>query len=69
VIILFKAVGNAPILRQSLRKIPSSKKFQVVIQFLCKELGYSNSEPLHAFINMAFSPSPDDTVGNLFKVC
>ncbi|KAE9387907.1 hypothetical protein BT96DRAFT_1004700 [Gymnopus androsaceus JB14] len=32
-----------------------------------EELGYKGTEPLHTYINLAFSPAPDDTVANLFK--
>ncbi|KAF9064337.1 APG12-domain-containing protein [Rhodocollybia butyracea] len=67
VIVRFKAVGNAPIMKQNFFKITSANRFQAVIQFLRKELGYKGTEPLHTYINLAFSPAPDDTVANLFK--
>jgi ubiquitin-like protein ATG12 len=85
VIVRFKAVGNAPIMKQNFYKITSSNRFQAVIQFLRKELGWQAGEPLvshgssaesydmfiyvkFTYINLAFSPAPDDTVSNLFKV-
>ncbi|KAK0472817.1 APG12-domain-containing protein [Armillaria novae-zelandiae] len=68
VIVRFKAVGNAPIMKQNFFKITSSNRFQAVIQFLRKELSWKAGEPLHTYINLAFSPAPDDTVSNLFKV-
>ena len=68
-------------------KITATNRFQAVIQFLRKELGWQSGEPLvrsliYAFdmmddellllqflyINSTFSPAPDDTVLNLFKV-
>ncbi|KAK0186713.1 ubiquitin-like autophagy protein Apg12-domain-containing protein [Armillaria mellea] len=61
VIVRFKAVGNAPIMKQNFFKITA------VIQFLRKELAWKAGEPLHTYINLAFSPAPDDTVSNLFK--
>ncbi|KAF9465435.1 APG12-domain-containing protein [Collybia nuda] len=67
VIVRFKAVGNAPIMKQNFYKITSSNRFQAVIQFLRKELGWQAGEPLFTYINLAFSPAPDDTVSNLFK--
>ncbi|KAK0217118.1 APG12-domain-containing protein [Armillaria fumosa] len=67
VIVRFKAVGNAPIMKQNFFKITSSNRFQAVIQFLRKELSWKAGEPLHTYINLAFSPAPDDTVSNLFK--
>ncbi|KAG5634596.1 hypothetical protein H0H81_001438 [Sphagnurus paluster] len=68
VIVRFKAVGNAPIMKQNFYKITSSNRFQAVIQFLRKELGWAPGEPLFTYVNLAFSPAPDDTVSNLFKV-
>ncbi|KAK0450290.1 APG12-domain-containing protein [Desarmillaria tabescens] len=67
VIVRFKAVGNAPIMKQNFFKITSSNRFQAVIQFLRKELAWKAGEPLHTYINLAFSPAPDDTVSNLYK--
>ncbi|CAI2177113.1 10515_t:CDS:2 [Funneliformis geosporum] len=67
VIVRFRAIGNAPILKQNLYKISASNKFQAVIQFLRKELNYKASEPLFLYINSAFSPAPDETVANLVK--
>ncbi|KAF8650708.1 hypothetical protein AX16_005081 [Volvariella volvacea WC 439] len=66
-IVRFKAVGNAPIMKSNFFKISSSSRFQVVIQFLRKELGWKSGDPLFTYINLAFSPAPDDSVGNLFK--
>jgi len=67
IIVRFKAVGNAPIMRQNFYKITASNRFQTVIHFLRKELGWKTGEPLFTYINLAFSPAPDDTVSNLFK--
>ncbi|EIM92172.1 autophagy protein 12, partial [Stereum hirsutum FP-91666 SS1] len=67
VIILFKAVGNAPIMKQNFFKVTVSNRFQAVIQFLRKELGWKASDPLFTYINLAFAPAPDDTVANLYK--
>ena len=49
VIVRFKAIGNAPIMKQNFYKITSSNRFQAVIQFLRKELGWQASEPLVSF--------------------
>ncbi|KAF9261128.1 APG12-domain-containing protein [Marasmius fiardii PR-910] len=67
VIVRFKAVGNAPIMKDNFFKITASNRFQAVIQFLRRQLGYRGNEPLHTYINLAFSPAPDDLVSNLFK--
>ncbi|EXX75816.1 hypothetical protein RirG_038670 [Rhizophagus irregularis DAOM 197198w] len=49
VIVRFRAIGNAPILKQNLYKINASNKFQAVIQFLRRELNYKASDPLCIF--------------------
>jgi len=67
VVVRFRAVGNAPIMRQNFYKITASNRFQAVIQFLRKELGWKAGDPLFTYINLAFSPAPDDTVSNLYK--
>ncbi|KAM5532116.1 hypothetical protein V8D89_014209 [Ganoderma adspersum] len=67
VVVRFKAVGNAPIMKQNFYKITASNRFQAVIQFLRKELAWKQGDPLFTYINLAFSPAPDDTVANLFK--
>ncbi|GAB5587705.1 Ubiquitin-like protein [Umbelopsis nana] len=67
VIVQFRAIGNAPILRQKLFKITASQKFQAVHLFLRKELNYAASDPLFLYINSAFAPAPDEVISNLFK--
>ncbi|KAG2221056.1 hypothetical protein INT45_009714 [Circinella minor] len=67
VVVRFRAIGNAPILKQNFYKITASNKFQTVIQFLRKELRYQGSDPLFLYINSAFAPAPDEIVGSLFK--
>jgi len=46
VVVRFKAVGNAPIMKQNFYKITASNRFQAVIQFLRKELQWKPGEPL-----------------------
>ncbi|KAI8387035.1 ubiquitin-like protein Atg12 [Blakeslea trispora] len=70
VIVIFRAIGNAPILKQKIFKLTASNKFQTVIQFLRKQLRYQGSDPLASMkikSSIAFSPSPDETVANLHK--
>ncbi|KAJ1648295.1 Ubiquitin-like protein [Coemansia erecta] len=67
VVVRFKSIGNAPILKKSVYKISSTQRFQALIVFLRKELGYKASEPLFVYVNSAFSPAPDETVYNLVR--
>ncbi|WFD37505.1 Ubiquitin-like protein [Malassezia japonica] len=48
-------------------QIAAYNPFAAVVQFLRKELGCVPSEPLHLYINASFAPSPDETLGNLFR--
>jgi hypothetical protein len=52
VVVRFKGVGNAPIMRQNMYKITATNRFQAVIQFLRKELGWQGGEPL---VRLCFS--------------
>ncbi|TCD65316.1 hypothetical protein EIP91_002802 [Steccherinum ochraceum] len=65
VIVRFKAVGNAPIMKQNDYTITASHRFQAVIMFLRKELRWKAGDPLFTYVNLAFAPAPDDTVSNL----
>ncbi|KAF9559970.1 APG12-domain-containing protein [Agrocybe pediades] len=67
VVVRFRGVGNAPIMRQNVYTIAASHRFQAVIQFLRRKLAWQKGEPLFLYINYAFSPAPDDIVSNLFK--
>ncbi|GLJ10777.1 hypothetical protein SUGI_0134780 [Cryptomeria japonica] len=63
VVILLKATGDAPILKQSKFKIGANEKFAKVIDFLRRQL---HRDTLFLYINSAFSPNPDDTVIDLY---
>jgi ubiquitin-like protein ATG12 len=54
VVVRFKAVGNAPIMKQNFYKITTSNRFQAVIQFLRKELGWKAGDPL---VSRGFAPN------------
>ncbi|KAI0725366.1 putative autophagy-related protein 12 [Fomitopsis betulina] len=65
--ILFKAIGNAPIMKQNLYKINAQNQFRAVVRFLRKQLGYKPQDPLLTYINLSFAPAPDNSVLNLHK--
>ncbi|KAJ9054609.1 Ubiquitin-like protein [Entomophthora muscae] len=67
VIVRFRAVGNAPIMKRNHYNIKTSFKFRALTNFLRKELGYKSSESLFLYVNSSFAPSPDESVSNLFK--
>jgi len=67
VVILFKATGGVAGLKNSKFKLAATATFQNVSDFLRKQLKISPEEPLFLFVNSAFQPSPDETVGELFQ--
>ena len=58
VVVRFKAVGNAPIMKQNFYKITASNRFQAVVQFLRKELAWKASDPLVRVMSTEWS-QPD----------
>jgi ubiquitin-like protein ATG12 len=67
IVVHFRATGSAPILKQQFFKISASYKFQAVVDFLKKQLAMGPGESLFLYVNSAFSPAPDEVVGNLHK--
>ncbi|KZP07958.1 hypothetical protein FIBSPDRAFT_939235 [Athelia psychrophila] len=43
-------------------------RFHIINRFLRKELAWKAGDLLFTYINLASSPTPDDTFANLFKV-
>lgn len=68
VVVIFKNVANAPILKQSKFKVSTSKTVASMIELLRKaatgkiDIGQS----VFIYINQSFAPSLDQTVQNLF---
>lgn len=64
VVILFKQIGDAPILKQSKVKVDSSEKFAKLVDFLCKKL---NREQVYVYLRETFSPSLDEKLAVLYQ--
>ena len=62
VVVRFKAVGNAPIMKQNFYKITASNRFQAVIQFLRKELGWKQGDPLVSSVRSFYPRDTNRTV-------
>ncbi|KZV75714.1 autophagy protein 12 [Peniophora sp. CONT] len=67
VVVLFKAVGNAPVMLRNDFNISASNPFQAIVVFLRKHIGWRVQDPLFTYINQSFAPAPDDNVGNLYR--
>lgn len=64
VVVLLKATGDAPILKQNKFKITASDRFEKVVGFLSNQLG---KKQIFVYLNSAFTPSYDETVANLYS--
>eukprot|EP00850_Spirogloea_muscicola_P020285 SM000211S06655 [mRNA] locus=s211:122898:124147:- [translate_table: standard] len=64
VVILFRATGDAPILKQAKFKIAASERFAKVVDFLLRQL---HRDTLFVYVNSAFAPSPDELIADLFN--
>ncbi|TQS38609.1 hypothetical protein Golomagni_00877 [Golovinomyces magnicellulatus] len=62
----FTAIGSAPILRQSLCKISSTQRFEVVVSYLRRTLRVTATESIFVYVNSSFAPALDEVVGNLY---
>ena len=59
------ATGDAPIMKQKNYKVDQEKRVEWIIAFIRKYLKLEDGDSLFVYVNQAFSPSPDQTVGNL----
>lgn len=65
IIVLLKATGNAPSLKQTKFKIGLHQRFQMVMDFLGRQLRLKETDTLFLYVNSAFSPAPDTTIQHL----
>ncbi|KAJ3306154.1 hypothetical protein HDV03_000388 [Kappamyces sp. JEL0829] len=68
VIIRLKAIGNAPILKQSVFKLSSTNAFAKIIAFIRKELGLDQGDSLFCYVNSSVMPTPDELLGDLDRI-
>eukprot|EP01122_Echinamoeba_exundans_P015831 TRINITY_DN7746_c0_g1_i1.p1 TRINITY_DN7746_c0_g1~~TRINITY_DN7746_c0_g1_i1.p1 ORF type:complete len:131 (-),score=31.64 TRINITY_DN7746_c0_g1_i1:85-477(-) len=67
VVIFFKGAGNVPQMKLKKFKFATTTKFQGIIDWLRKQLHLTATDPLFVFVNGSFQPSPDETLGELFR--
>ncbi|VDM25195.1 unnamed protein product [Toxocara canis] len=63
--ILLKAVGDAPIMKQSKWVVDSKKTIAELTAFVRQYLKVDDGESVFLFVNQCFAPSPDQTLANL----
>jgi ubiquitin-like protein ATG12 len=68
VVVLLKATGDAPILKQNKFKITASDRFEKVVQFLTAQLKpqIGADGRVFVYLNSAFTPRYDEKVANLY---
>ena len=64
-VVLLKATGDAPILKQSKFKVGVEERFTFVVDFLRKQL---KAESVFTYLNSAFVPALDEKIGILHQV-
>mmetsp|Transcript_6576 Transcript_6576/g.12028 ORF Transcript_6576/g.12028 Transcript_6576/m.12028 type:complete len:95 (-) Transcript_6576:239-523(-) len=64
VVVLLKATGDAPILKQSKFKVSKSEKFVFISEFLRKNL---KLEQVFMYLNSSFSPALNERIGTLHE--
>ena len=60
-----QAVGDAPILKQKNFNVDREKQISWIILFIRKYLKLQVHDSVYLYVNQAFAPSPDQTIGNL----
>jgi ubiquitin-like protein ATG12 len=68
VVFLLKAAGGAPILKKKKWALPRSKTMGHIVEFLKKymQLDVQQQQQLFLYVNQAFSPALDTTIGSIY---
>lgn len=61
-------MGSALALRQPVRKLSSTARFEAVVRFLRKQLRLQDHESVFCYVNSVFAPGLDEGIGNLWRV-
>ena len=67
VVIYFRPVGNAPLLKQSKFKVLKKSTIKNVQGFLSRQLHLDEYHSPFVYVNGAFAPSPEQIIGDLFN--
>ena len=68
IVIHFRPVGGAPILKQKKFKVGSDKLFLSLTKFLKSQLKLTANDKIYIYCNQAFQPSFDERLGDLYSV-
>ena len=68
IVVHFRHIGAAPILKQKKFKVGSDKLFLSLTNFLKSQLKLSANDKIYIYCNQAFQPSFDERLGDLYSV-
>mmetsp|Transcript_28833 Transcript_28833/g.47244 ORF Transcript_28833/g.47244 Transcript_28833/m.47244 type:complete len:136 (+) Transcript_28833:27-434(+) len=66
IVVHFRPVGSAPILKQKKFKVASDKLFLSLTNFLKSQLKLSAEDKIYIYCNQVFEPSFDERLGDLY---
>mmetsp|Transcript_55342 Transcript_55342/g.88262 ORF Transcript_55342/g.88262 Transcript_55342/m.88262 type:complete len:133 (-) Transcript_55342:261-659(-) len=67
IVVHFRPVGSAPILKQKKFKVGSDKLFLSLTKFLKSQLKLSPTDDIYIYCNQAFQPAFDERLGDLYS--
>ncbi|KAJ2906507.1 Ubiquitin-like protein ATG12 [Zalerion maritima] len=67
VVIRFKPVGSAPMIRRDVCKVTATQKFEAIVAYLRRSLQAKETDSVFLYINSTFAPALDEIVGNLHQ--
>ena len=65
VVVVFRATGDAPVLKQSRFKVEVRGTFARIVQLLCKQI---QKDSVLVYLDSSFLPSMDDSIADLVEV-
>lgn len=68
IVVHFRHIGSAPILKQKKFKVGADKLFLSLCNFLKSQLKLSTNDKIYIYCNQAFQPSFDERLGDLYSV-
>eukprot|EP00095_Tigriopus_kingsejongensis_P006801 maker-scaffold1064_size65302-snap-gene-0.23 protein:Tk06801 transcript:maker-scaffold1064_size65302-snap-gene-0.23-mRNA-1 annotation:"ubiquitin-like protein atg12-like" len=66
VTVRLQPAGDAPTMQQRNYNVEGDKKIEWIMNFIRQVLKLDETDHLFLYVNQAFSPSPDQTVRNLY---
>ncbi|OAF66943.1 hypothetical protein A3Q56_05322 [Intoshia linei] len=64
--ILLNATGDAPIMKNKKWKLDRAKTIESILEFIRNYLDLKDDQSMFIYINQAFAPALDSTIGNLY---